>query len=183
MDPLGNKSRVTAFIYRSNRLISLFFLKIVFTILVIVALAGFGGYFFLRTPATPSAPSAENAPANSAREQETPQPQDQSASSPTEETASVITYSDNGYAPKTITIKTGQSVTFKNQSSQSMWTASGVHPTHRVYPTTGGCIGSTFDACRGVQPGDSWSFTFDIPGTWKYHDHLNPDNTGTVIVE
>ena len=64
-----------------------------------------------------------------------------------------------------------------------MWTASAVHPTHRAYPTTGGCLGSTFDACKGVQPGASWSFRFDIAGTWKYHNHLNPNNTGAIVVE
>lgn len=160
-------------------------MKTVFTILVIIALAGIGGYFFLRTPVVPSAPSAEKTPANSANEQETPQPQDQNTSSPAEETVNVVIYSDSGYSPKTITIKVGESITFKNQSSKSMWPASAMHPTHRVYPTTGGCLGSTFDACRGVQSGDSWSFQFDIPGTWKYHDHLNPSssNSGTVIVE
>ena len=97
--------------------------------------------------------------------------------------SSVVTYTDAGYSPATLRIKKGDTVTFKNQSSQSMWTASAVHPTHRAYPTTGGCLGSTFDACAGIQPGDSWSFKFDISGTWKYHDHLNPDNTGTIIVE
>ncbi|OHA38709.1 MAG: hypothetical protein A3G03_02780 [Candidatus Taylorbacteria bacterium RIFCSPLOWO2_12_FULL_44_15c] len=64
-----------------------------------------------------------------------------------------------------------------------MWTASAVHPTHRAYPTSGGCLGSTFDACAGVQSGNSWSFKFDISGTWKYHNHLNPGDTGTIVVE
>lgn len=158
-------------------------MKTVFTILVIVALVGIGGYFFLRGPAAPSAPFAENTPTNSAKEQETPQAQDENTESQTEETTHVITYSDNGYEPKTITIKAGETVTFKNQSSLAMWPASAMHPTHRVYPTTGGCIGSTFDACRGVPPGESWAFTFDIRGSWKYHNHLNPGNTGTVVVE
>lgn len=95
----------------------------------------------------------------------------------------VVTYSDSGYSPNPLRIKAGATVTFKNSSSRAMWTASAMHPTHRAYPITGGCIGSTFDACRGVQSGDSWSFKFDIAGTWKYHDHLNPSATGSIIVE
>jgi len=94
----------------------------------------------------------------------------------------VVTYTDSGYSPATLKIKKGETVIFKNQSSQSMWTASAIHPTHRVYPTTGGCLGSTFDACTGVQPGLSWSFKFDISGTWKYHNHLGPSDTGMIIV-
>lgn len=95
----------------------------------------------------------------------------------------VITYTDSGFSPGTITIKIGESVKFVNNSSQSVWPASAVHPTHRIYPTIGGCIGSTFDACRGLQPEESWSFTFEIKGTWKYHNHLNATQFGTVVVE
>ena len=64
-----------------------------------------------------------------------------------------------------------------------MWPASAFHPTHKAYPTTGGCLGSTFDACKGVLPGESWSFKFDIAGSWKYHDHLKPIVFGTIVVE
>jgi len=95
----------------------------------------------------------------------------------------VVTYTDNGYSPSTLKVKNGETVIFKNQSSRAMWTASAVHPTHRNYPTTGGCLGSTFDACSGIQPGGSWSFKFDIAGTWKYHNHLSPSDTGTIVVE
>jgi plastocyanin len=95
----------------------------------------------------------------------------------------VVTYTDAVFSPNPLTIKVGGTVTFKNESSRSMWTASAFHPTHREYPTTGGCLGSTFDACRGVQPGDSWSFQFDIAGNWRYHDHLNPSSFGAIIVE
>ena len=156
-----------------------------FIIIAVIVLAALGGYFLLRTPAAPRAPASENSSVNPTSGEITPQPQNGSGQSQTEKTVDVITYSNSGYTPKTLTIKTGQSVTFKNQSSESMWPASAMHPTHRVYPTTGGCISSTFDACRGVQAGDSWSFQFDIPGTWKYNDHLNPNanNSGTVVVE
>ncbi|OGY64394.1 MAG: hypothetical protein A3I89_00395 [Candidatus Harrisonbacteria bacterium RIFCSPLOWO2_02_FULL_41_11] len=94
-----------------------------------------------------------------------------------------ITYTDSGFASKTLTVKKGMMVTFKNNSSRSVWPASAMHPTHKVYPTIGGCLGSTFDACKGVLPGESWSFKFDIPGEWKYHDHLNPSYFGAVTVE
>lgn len=94
-----------------------------------------------------------------------------------------VTATDSGYSPSTITIKAGDTVIFKNGSSQPVWTASAVHPTHKAYPTTGGCVGSTFDACQGIQPGRSWSFKFDIAGSWKYHNHLNPGQTGTVVVQ
>lgn len=94
-----------------------------------------------------------------------------------------VVYTDSGYAPVAVEIKVGDTVAFQNKSSQAMWTASAMHPTHAVYPVTGGCIGSAFDACKGVQPGDSWSFKFDVAGSWEYHDHLNPKYFGTVVVK
>lgn len=98
-------------------------------------------------------------------------------------TQNVITYSDTGYSPNTLNIKVGDTVTFDNNSALAMWPASAMHPTHAVYPTVGGCLGSTFDACKGIQPGESWSFKFDLAGNWKYHDHLKPGFFGTIVVE
>ncbi len=98
---------------------------------------------------------------------------------------SVVTYTDAGFSPKTITIAEGDTVTFVNNSSRNMWVASNIHPTHNEYPeeSDGDCLGSSFDACAGVSSGESWSFTFDRVGEWGYHNHLNPSRTGTVIVE
>jgi len=155
------------------------------TTLVIIAIVLLGGYFLLkgasRTTPSVSQTSNQQPTAGSSVSEKSQQP---SASQPSaEEEEHIVTYTDSGYSPSTLKIKKGETVTFKNQSSQSMWPASGVHPTHTLYPTTGGCIGSTFDACAGIQPGGSWSFKFDIAGTWKYHNHLNPGDTGTIIVE
>lgn len=95
----------------------------------------------------------------------------------------LITYSDAGFSPNVLKVRLGTMVIFKNSSQKSMWPASAMHPTHKAYPTTGGCLGSTFDACKGILPGDSWSFIFDIAGSWKYHNHLNPGQFGTIAVE
>jgi plastocyanin len=136
--------------------------------IVVIAVVGLGGYLFLTGTYRP-APSVSQSPTSQAPAEE--------------EKEYVVTYTNAGYTPATLKVKNGGTVTFKNQSSRSMWTASAMHPSHRAYPTTGGCLGSTFDACQGVQPGNSWSFKFDIAGTWKYHDHLNPGAFGAIVVE
>ena len=94
-----------------------------------------------------------------------------------------IDMTSDGFSPKTVTIKVGQVVTFKNSGTINQWPASAFHPTHGVYPEGGGCISSAFDACKGLKPGESWSFTFTKIGSWNYHDHLNPSLVGTVKVE
>jgi len=144
---------------------------IIVLVLVVVVL---GGYFLLK---------GEEAQAPTEETSETITTEEENAGTPalTEET--VIVYTDSGYSPDSLTIKVGTTVLFKNDSSLSMWPASAMHPTHAVYPTTGGCLGSTFDACKGVLPGESWSFKFDIAGSWKYHDHLHPNLFGAIVVE
>lgn len=149
--------------------------KTVITIVIAAAVLAGGYLLFFRGAPQPTPPVLQTS--NQQTPSQPPLGQTPAAGK------NIITYTDTGYSPTILKIKNGETVIFKNNSSQSMWTASGVHPTHRLYPTTGGCIGSTFDACQGIQPGQSWSFKFDIAGTWKYHNHLNPSDTGTVVVE
>lgn len=97
----------------------------------------------------------------------------------------IVTYTDTGFEPKSITINQGQAVRFVNQSSRGMWVGSDSHPTHTNYPVKAesDCLGSSFDACRGIPAGESWSFTFTEAGTWGYHNHTQAGHRGTVIVE
>lgn len=86
-----------------------------------------------------------------------------------------ITYKDNGFSPAEITIKSQTTVTFENQSSQSLWVASNPHPVHTDY------LG--FDAKQDLKTGSKYRFTFDKIGRFGYHNHLNPSQRGLVIVE
>jgi len=88
-----------------------------------------------------------------------------------------------GFSPSSLTINAGETVVFVNRDSSPHWPASDVHPTHQAYPEPGGCIGSKFDACRPLAQGESFSFTFNQRGSWRYHDHLNPSSTGTIVVQ
>ncbi|MEK7203532.1 MAG: hypothetical protein AAB627_00435 [Patescibacteria group bacterium] len=94
-----------------------------------------------------------------------------------------INMTDSGFVPSNITINIGETVKFVNQSNLARWPASGIHPTHDLYPEKGGCISSAFDACHGLAKGEIFSFTFTFKGTWPYHDHLAPSLKGTIIVQ
>lgn len=85
-----------------------------------------------------------------------------------------VTYTDSGYTPSTITVKLGTKLTWVNQSSSGMWTASALHPTHMLLPG--------FDELKSVAKGGSYDYTFTKVGTWKYHNHVQPSDTGTVVV-
>ncbi|HZX49894.1 MAG TPA: cupredoxin domain-containing protein [Candidatus Paceibacterota bacterium] len=87
----------------------------------------------------------------------------------------VVRATDSGYEPSSLTVSTGTKVTFVNESSRPVQTASDVHPSHLILPE--------FDALEGILSGQSYSFTFGKVGTWRYHNHLRPQHTGTIIVE
>ena len=95
-----------------------------------------------------------------------------------------ITYTDEGYAPSDITVTKGTRVRFINASNEPTWPASGVHPTHSLYPEkeSADCLGSSFDSCRPLQPGEFYDFTFYYEGRWPYHDHLAAYNSGSITV-
>ena len=95
----------------------------------------------------------------------------------------VVTYTDSGFSPNILNIKKGDVVTFTNTASDAMRVASNPHPIHNGYPTTGGCVSSTFDSCSDISPGQTWTFKFDIVGKWGYHNHLNPSEGGTIVVQ
>ena len=102
---------------------------------------------------------------------------------PVPTTTNTIEITSDGFNPSSLTIKVGDTVTFVNKETTQHWPASDIHPIHNIYPEGGGCIGSKFDACKGLKQGDSFSFTFSRSGRWCYHDHLNPVLTGCVDVQ
>lgn len=85
-----------------------------------------------------------------------------------------VTYKSGIFSPNPVTIKVGQGVRFVNAGPGLMWVASNPHPTHTDYPG--------FDSLKGVEVGQSYTFVFSKVGTWKYHNHPNPSETGTVVV-
>lgn len=87
----------------------------------------------------------------------------------------VVEITDDGFEPSSLTVSSGDTVTFENKSSDDAWPASDVHPTHQLYPG--------FDAKKPLLSGESYSFTFAKAGTWGYHNHLEPDERGTIVVE
>lgn len=88
---------------------------------------------------------------------------------------SAVDYTDNGFTPKSITVKVGTTVTWTNKASDKMWVASAPHPTHTALPG--------FDELSGADKGGSYSYTFTKVGNWKYHNHLDPKDFGAVVVE
>lgn len=91
----------------------------------------------------------------------------------TQEATVIIT--DSGFEPATVTIKAGTKVVWINKSGGAATVNSALHPTHLIYPQLN---------LNDVPNNESVSLVFyKVGGTYKYHNHLNPSQTGTVVVE
>jgi len=97
------------------------------------------------------------------------------ATASTADAGSGVSITASGFSPATVTVRSGTTVVFQNADTEPHWVASAPHPVHT------GLLG--FDAASPMAPGAFYAFTFTAPGTFGYHDHLNPATSGRVIVQ
>ncbi|MEK9179775.1 MAG: hypothetical protein AAB893_04895 [Patescibacteria group bacterium] len=144
--------------------------------IIIVAVVLVSGYFLFKgtSQLTPSAPQTSNQQMVPQSSNQQPISQPSTEQVPVTE-KNIVTYNESGFSPSVLRVKIGTTVSFKNEGAEPMWVASNPHPIHTDY--------SGFDAKRGYSKGESYSFTFTKSGNWKYHNHLNPSEDGTIVVE
>lgn len=85
-----------------------------------------------------------------------------------------IEYDGAQFNPKSLNIKFGDYVIFKNLGTQEFWPASDPHPDHTGY--------AGFDARKPIATEGKYQFQFMQAGSWGFHDHLNPSATGVINV-
>jgi plastocyanin len=138
-----------------------------------LVLVGAGiGYKMTHKTATPTSTNTTAATttteSTAAESTETPDSTESTTSTAT------ITYSNSGFSPETITVKTGDTVTIKNTSSRTVEFDSDPHPAHTT---------NTELNVNKVAAGQSETFKVVRTGTFGYHNHLNASETGTIIVQ
>ena len=120
----------------------------------------------------------------------TEEPAQNETSTPTQLNQSsnnTIVFTGSGFEPADITVEQGETVTWVNQGSNSMWVGSDRHPVHMEYSGSsldehcedGDQNSAAFDQCS---TGDRFSFTFEKTGQWGYHNHQPFVTGGTVTV-
>jgi plastocyanin len=137
--------------------------KILWLVVAVLVLAG-GGFLLLNN-------NASNQPTQTVDQTQNATP----TQGVTEQTSdSTVTISASGFEPKTITVKSGAKVVWKNISGGPVTVNSDNHPTHLLWP---------FLNLGTFEDGSSVSVVFEKAGTYTYHNHLNSSQTGTVVVE
>jgi plastocyanin len=94
--------------------------------------------------------------------------------SSTAKSSATITYNGTDFSPSSVTVTSGGSIKVINDSSAELDFDSDPHPVHTDNPelNAGDIIG-----------GKSKTFTVKTKGEWGYHNHHNPTQGGTIIVE
>lgn len=96
------------------------------------------------------------------------------ALSTTEEAAAVIVYSDNGFEQPTYTVKSGETVLVKNNSSVDFYFTTGPHENHDIRSPLN--LGT-------ISPGKASSFVAPAAGVYIFHNHDNDAQAGELIVQ
>lgn len=124
-------------------------------------------------PCPGTTPSASSGQVSSPQASPTPTPTPTPTSTVKNQTVT-ITFADGTASPKDVTIKVGDSVKFINNDDVLRWPASGVHPTHQICPG--------FDSLRGLNKGETYSFTFREAKVCPWHDHPKTSINGKITV-
>jgi len=114
------------------------------------------------------APTVQSTPAQSSAATNS------SGASPTQSQAALVTYDGSSFSPGQITVKAGQTVIFKNNSSVTVQVNSDPHPIHTDDSDLN--VGS-------IAAGQSKTVTVNKTGSFGFHNHLMPTQKGSITIQ
>jgi amicyanin len=85
-----------------------------------------------------------------------------------EDTPNAVTIDNFSFAPATLTVKAGTTVTWINKDD---------------IPHGVGATNNAFKKSPALDTDDKYSFTFTTPGTYQYFCYLHPKMVGTIVVQ
>jgi plastocyanin len=81
---------------------------------------------------------------------------------------STVSIDNFSFAPQTLTVKAGTTVTWTNRDD---------------IPHGIGSANNAFKRSAALDTDDSFSFTFTAPGTYQYFCYIHPHMVGSIVVE
>ena len=139
---------------------------------IVLLVVGLGLLVWALTGRKAEAPASQSSETSqSANSEDSAKTSESSAEA--ESTAATIVFTNDGFTPNKLTVKTGTVVTVKNESSNRVQFSSDDHPTHREDPEIN---------MKTLAPGESGTFTAKTVGTHGFHDHIDDSKTGTLVV-
>jgi plastocyanin len=115
-----------------------------------------------------ASPTPAPAPANQ-NTNPAPNPSANPTNPSDQQAAGAVTIKNMAFTPSQITVKKGSTVTWTNQDSIA----------HTVTDDLADAGGPN---SGNIQPGGTYSFTFDKTGSFQYHCTIHPSMRGTIVV-
>ena len=85
-----------------------------------------------------------------------------------------VFYSGGVFSPTNLRIHAGDTVRFQNPSPAPIWVISDPHPAHDGL--------ASLNSAGQILPQSAFVYTFADPGIYGYHNELNPNQIGVIIV-
>ena len=137
---------------------------------VVIVLIGIGAAAYALLRPAPESGSTEKTSTT------TTQPSE-STSTPADEPDPLlptIVFTDDGFTQETYNFPAGTAIKVDNQSSMDMQFSSEDHPSHREHPELN---------MQLLGAGESGTFTPPGAGTYGFHDHINDQFEGTLVIQ
>jgi plastocyanin len=140
--------------------------KLIVALAVVIVLGGALWAYFATRP-NASAPQNDTSTSDHPRGEE-----DDTSEAAVEGTE--LTYTDEGFSPKSLSVKAGTTIKIMNKSAGPLEFSSDDHPTHTKHPE--------FNLMT-IQAGGEEALEVKTTGTWGYHNHLKAQDSGTITVK
>jgi plastocyanin len=140
--------------------------KQVWAVIVIVVIILIGGGIYFANKNSNTTPSNNSTGSTSMNMHSANNSTNQQSSAPT--ATDKVDIKNFAFSPADITVKVGTTVTWTNSDST----------THTVTETDG----QDGPNSGNLEPGKTYTFTYNTAGTFKYHCAIHPEMLGTVTV-
>lgn len=85
-----------------------------------------------------------------------------------------IVFTNSGFSQETYNFPANSAIKVHNQSKKNLEFSSDDHPTHKDAPELNMDV---------LKPGESGTFTPPGKGTYGFHDHINSQYEGTLVIQ
>ena len=94
----------------------------------------------------------------------------------------LVSYTDSGFEPATLTLQKGQTVRFTNNSSHDLWVGELTKTNTADNPNISNCGETPFNSCKVLKPGEFWEYTFYTTGTFDYQDNEHTSSQASIVI-
>ncbi|MDF2460763.1 MAG: hypothetical protein K0S68_166 [Candidatus Saccharibacteria bacterium] len=143
-------------------------------IVIVLALIILGALFYQASQRTATVTSPSPSPSDRPSAAASPSASPLSSSPATSTAPVTVDFTSTGFSPKTVNVTSGTTITFKNSTAEDVQPSSDPHPQHTINPELNVGV---------ISAGQSKTITVNQKGSYGMHNHFDPTDTLSVVVQ